>query len=282
VRHYNVALGVIVTPIFGYLPLTWTSLERDDLWGVVRENKNKHEITPGRWIQSTERKRYPAIKGIACQLLKAKIQLIACKRLPSRFQLPVADRPIILHACLWRRMDGAAPDWGGGEFDFPIHHATPSDDILSLSSSDTLPRPDETLIQFVNASLSLPQDLKVLKGVGAWYETILNQAGIMRYQHLAQADADRIAALSGMGQYVTSKQAAFWIDQARVLVTHKIPLKEVNGWSYKDWCAYDFERRRIEGASATLRQSLAQEFREKGWLKYRGELSDWFIELVNT
>jgi len=118
--------------------------------------------------------------------------------------------------------------------------------------------------------------------VGQWYEKILNEAGISRYEHLAQADPDRIIRLSGMGQYITSPQVSFWIDQARVLSKRLVSVEALQGWLYKDWYDYHMERGRIENVTDALRLRLACEFREKGWLKYHGSLPAWFIELINT
>jgi len=283
VRRYNSALGVIVTPIFGYRPLTWATIDQEDLWGSIKPNTSGRDITPGRWIQTSEGQRYPAIKGIAYTRLKAKNILIMCKQMPSKFQLPVADRPIVIYPCLWRHLNGAAPDWGGGEYDYPVERALMSGlSAIDMPDEGVNQSHDETLIYFINTYVSRPQDLTVLKGVGQWYEKILNKAGISRYEHLAQVDPDRITRLFGMGQYITSPQVSFWIDQARVLSKRLVSVEALQGWLYKDWYDYHMERGRIENVTDALRLRLACEFREKGWLKYHGSLPAWFIELINT
>jgi len=283
VRRYNSALGVIVTPIFGYRPLTWATIKHDDLWGSIKPNTSGRDITPGRWIQTSEGQRYPAIKGIAYTLLKAKNILIMCKQISSKFQLPVVDRPIIIYPCIWRHLDGTAPDWGGGEYEYPVGRVLmPGLSTVERHDERINQGPDEALIQFVNTYMARPQDLTVLKGVGQWYEKILNQAGITRYEHLAQADAERIKGLSGMGQYITLPQVSFWIDQARVISKKLVSVEALQGWLYKDWYDYHMERRRIENVTDTLRLRLVCEFREKGWLKYHGSLPAWFVELINT
>lgn len=291
IRRYNAALKVIVTPIFGYTPLSWDAIDTPSLWGAVRVNQTGRDVTPGQWLQNKDGKRYPAIRGIGCQLLTRRESSVICKRLPSRMQLPEQGVPVILYPCIWRRLDIAAPDWGGGEYDYPIQilsispssGATQASDYAGLDLGPNS-EPDSTvqdaLLQYIEIKLSMPQDLTVIKGIGEWRQKVLNHIGIMRYKELASADPNRILRHSHLGQYLTLSQVAFWIYQAKAISDGLILPKDLEEWSHKDWKTYESERARIAGANTRLRIALVAEFRDHNWLKYRGELPDWFVGLM--
>ncbi|MEM9955093.1 MAG: hypothetical protein AAF846_26025 [Chloroflexota bacterium] len=65
IRRYNQELGVIVTPVFEYRHLNWDNVDDSNLWkSSIRINVNGQDITPGQWIQRSDGKRFPAIKGV--------------------------------------------------------------------------------------------------------------------------------------------------------------------------------------------------------------------------
>jgi len=291
IRRYNAALKVIVTPIFGYMPLSWDAIDTPSLWGAVRVNQLGRDVTPGQWLQNKDGKRYPAIQGIGSQLLTRRESAVICKRLPSRMQLPEHGLPVILYPCIWRRLNIAAPDWGGGEYDYPIQILSISPSSGATQSSDYVDfdlgpnsEPDSTaqdaLLQYIEIKLSMPQDLTVIKGIGEWRQKVLNHIGITRYKELASADPNYILRRSHLGQYLTLSQVAFWIYQAKAISDGVIMPEALEDWSYKDWKVYEFERTRIVGANTRLRIALAAEFRDHNWLKYRGELPAWFVQLI--
>jgi predicted flap endonuclease-1-like 5' DNA nuclease len=62
-----------------------------------------------------------------------------------------------------------------------------------------------------------PDDLTVIKGIGGTYQRKLRDAGFRTYARLAQADAQQLRKVLGIGSGQTTNPQA-WIDQAKALV----------------------------------------------------------------
>jgi hypothetical protein len=296
-RRYNVSLGVIRTPIFGYEPLTWSHINEEALWGTARLNQSKRDIVGGRWLQMESGKRYPALRGIALKLLASGKTALYCRRLPNRLQLSDANAlPLSMpqtsstnpvpamergsggeanasvpaqrvreglggEAVIWRHLHATHPDWHGDEYTLPPLEAP----TAPLSTPKT----------------AAPDDLKVIKGIGKTTARILCRAGIDTYAKLASVtNLDGIAKLFP-NVYLTSRQVAFWVHQADFLTHGEVTAEDLTSWRYRDWKDYQFERARIkERTSDGFKRRLAEEFVDFGWLKYKPTLPAWFTELI--
>jgi predicted flap endonuclease-1-like 5' DNA nuclease len=274
-RRYNVALGVVRTPIFGYELLTWSNVHDEGRWGEVRLNQSRRDVVGGRWLQLDGGKRYPAIRGIGLRLLAKGKAVVYCRQMVNRLALPdinpyppppfpaSGERGEIRAArtVIWRHLRGELADWQGDEFTLP---------------------PLEPVSTTVSVPKAKPDDLKVIKGIGKTTAGILRRAGIDSYVKLASVtNFDGIAKLFH-NVYLTARQVAFWAQQADLLARGDITPDELASWRYRDWKDYQFELARVkERASDSFKWKLAEEFVDFGWLRYKPNLPDWFSELIN-
>jgi hypothetical protein len=273
IQRYAAALKLIKTPVIAYERLTWALLDEATAWGPVRENQAGRAITPGRWLQTADGQRYPAIVGLAAKLLAQHTPVLYCERRPSRLQLPNAPWPPVSPS-IWRDRRGLQPDWGGEERTWPPQLAP------------TVPRVGAArpIQSIVPSSESLPvvpdDDLMVIKGIGPGRAATLRRGGIRTWAALAAADPQRLVDLNPLDAYLTAAQIQFWRIQADALARGRVGAAELASWSYQDWRACQWESRRIASASSILQTKLVQEFRAKGWLKYQPDAPDWFVQQV--
>ncbi len=81
--RYNVALGVVATPMVARERLTAAKIQL-----LPDPQENERHFTPGLWLQTKAGKRFPAIRSLAEGFLRLGIDI--CKQLPSRYSLPSA------------------------------------------------------------------------------------------------------------------------------------------------------------------------------------------------
>ncbi|NWF67945.1 MAG: bifunctional DNA primase/polymerase [Chloroflexi bacterium] len=93
VQRYNRTLQVQVTPVYGYLPLTWANVETLPL------AQTRQRVTSGRWLQDSAGKRYPALRPLAYRLLKSAAPLYL-RRLPNHYALRLPQPPAVYWRCL--------------------------------------------------------------------------------------------------------------------------------------------------------------------------------------
>jgi len=275
--RYNASLGVVVTPVIAYEPLTWAMLNQPQNWPAVQKNAQSRTLTPGSWLQA-EGQRYPAIRGLAAHLLAHKPTAVLCRQQPSRFALTPRT-----HECIWRRLDGTAADWYGGLHDDPMQQKSFS--LIANNKSQTIEEPSpsyDALLQAIHAQNLRPDDLTAIKGIGSWRAERLNAVGITQYRQLAQADPARLVGLSQMGEGMSARLVAFWMAQAQALISRQVAPHDLKGWSFADWKVCQMEAARIGAARHGLKAKLAAEFRDKGWLKYQPELPRDFLQLIEN
>lgn len=267
IQRYNSALQVISTPVFGYEPLTWSNVHTAAFWDKVRVNQAYHDITPGRWLQVKDGKRYPAIKGIALKLLARRQTPLYCQRLPNHLQLPSEAQQNTDSTVKWRHLSALAPDWLGDAHAYPPLHIT----IEPLAAPPPKPPPEPPR----------PDDLTVIKGIGRRWARVLSRAGYDTFEKLgAVTDMGALADLIP-SVYVGWRQVSYWVYQAALLARGELTPEDLKAWRYSDWKDFQYELMRITpGASEHFKRKLAEEFVELGWLKYKPVLPVWFLALM--
>ena len=231
VRRYNRELGVLRTPVIGYTPLNWQTVDEPTLYGSAGSARN---FTPGQWLQRADGARFPALKGVALRELARRSALIACKQMPSRLQLPTKDQPVILHEALWRRLDQSPGQyWAGGLRDFPPLDSPESLPIRekkrSSQQSRVLPvafcqaEPERPKPALSTAQRLVNHNLSLISGIGPRREEHLNRHGIYTMTQLIALGAEKLAALGWYGGYVTERTTLAWIERAEVLLGQRKP-----------------------------------------------------------
>jgi hypothetical protein len=97
VQRYNKILDVQVTPVYGYSALKDNATDRLPL------TDERLTVTPGRWLEDTDGKRYPALRVLAHKLLKDKRTAHYVRQLPNHYQLNAVSNDDFPKA-LWRCM----------------------------------------------------------------------------------------------------------------------------------------------------------------------------------
>lgn len=245
ILNYDKDLKIIKTAVVEYEGLAWHNV--DDIDFPVQDEKG---ITPGLWIQRADGKRFPAIKGIALEQLKAGATLIICKQKPSVRYLPNAA--LIYHEVWWVAPDGSR--WGGAADAFPPEATTiytsPAP-IEPITQAIILPKrqriDDSEMVQaYYRATFEerdrqrvvhiveqvqqarqtqtftveahINESLQMIKGIGAAVHRQLNLAGIEHMTDLIGLDAETIATIFRYNRYISAKTTQNWIDQAERLL----------------------------------------------------------------
>ncbi|MGB7337651.1 MAG: hypothetical protein WBC91_02080, partial [Phototrophicaceae bacterium] len=251
IQRYDEELNVIKTPIVAYEALSWHNVDKNHHYGSVEKG-----ITPGLWLQRDDGKRFPAIKGIALQQLKAGHQLIACKQCPSMRQLATDDNPITQYEVYWVAPDGFK--WGGALDTFPpqadiayfeetlgsfinIPESSSQNDILS--STQAL---DQDFIKQARCSFYASEQqnsveihallaqsrkektptvdarinaqLTLVKGIGSRRADRLSDAGIHTMLDLIALPPEKIMYIFSYEQYISVRTIQAWIDNAKYLL----------------------------------------------------------------
>ncbi|MGB7337693.1 MAG: bifunctional DNA primase/polymerase [Phototrophicaceae bacterium] len=248
-QTYDNDLNIIKTAVVQYITLGWHNVD-EDIFATV----DNQGITPGIWIQDSEGKRYPAIKGIALKLLKDSTQLILCKQKTSRRYLP--NPVIIFHEVWWVASDGS--QWGGAAHDFPPQAITdyPSEDTLEIEAVSAISPealteqlsgrhvdPSTTYyrlkfeaqerkrlelmgeqVQQTRQTQTFVVDsrinasLQLIKGIGERIREQLAVAGIDFMTDLISMGAESVAKIFHYNSYISPRTTQAWIDQAELLL----------------------------------------------------------------
>lgn len=266
IRRYNKEIGVIITPIFEYRNLNWDNIDDIELWkSSIRINVNGQDITPGHWIQRSDGKRYPAIKGVALDWMgQSKDKFVMCYRRPSRLQLAHTNQHIIIKNVIWRCLDRSnQPEWSGNEHDFPpiyrpnsvlrtkktlsitkpFTHSIPpkkTDNVNFIPVNiepdkqgllDNIPLEGEQarqtlgLIRYEKINLSL----SLIRGLGTSRITQLHDQGIFTLEQLIILGSEHLyASISWRGrEYLSPASCEKWVQQARYLLNWENPEPKV-------------------------------------------------------
>lgn len=260
IRRYNQELGVIVTPVFEYRHLNWDNVDDSDLWkSSIRINVNGQDITPGQWIQRSDGKRFPAIKGVALDWMgRSQDEFVMCYRRPSRLQLAHANHPIIIQDVIWRCLDKAnQPEWGGGEHDFPpIYKPTlvsPSNKIIPINKpiASSIPADEANIASILGLNVkpdslglldNIPPEgiqarqqlglltyekinlsLSLVSGLGTSRVEQLNDRGIFTLEQLILLGSERLyTMISWRGrEYLSPSSCEKWVEEAQYLLNWK-------------------------------------------------------------
>ncbi|MEM9955365.1 MAG: bifunctional DNA primase/polymerase [Chloroflexota bacterium] len=212
--RYDKELSVKTIPIYGYEPLSWQNVDNEDFYGQPRSN----DVTPGKWLQCLDGKRYPAIKGIALKLLSRGDVAVACKRLASRRIL--GDVSLVLGDVIWRRLDKEKSQ----------SDTYSSDDVLppfvlperSSRASTSSNNPSKYTVRR-NHDVEAQNDthinlLTLVKGIGQRRAYQLNDLDIISLDDLSAADPSHILGNLYHGGYLTISAIQEWQYEAKVLL----------------------------------------------------------------
>ena len=251
IYRYDANLDVKTIPIFGFIPLTWANVDDPKLYGELRIDG----ITPGKWLQRPDGKRFPSVKGIALRQLSQGKTLVACERRSSKRLLSQSESDITSFSVIWRRSDLPVGGWdiGGNPYILPelgpdiippittnrANHkgtkvfepkqsnptATGTGDNLSFIRSQqkqTSPHP------MLNHSLTL------VPGIGTSRQGKLYDLGISSLSDLVNADPQQLVSGHWYGGYVTLHTIRNWQEKAAILL----------GWRERDPASVEEERRK--------------------------------------
>jgi|GEM_PF-1046632 hypothetical protein len=260
IRRYNQELGVIVTPVFEYRHLNWDNVDDSNLWkSSIRINVNGQDITPGQWIQRSDGKRFPAIKGVALDWMgRSQDKFVMCYRRPSRLQLAHANHPVIVQDVIWRCLDKAnQPEWGGGEHDFPpIYKPTvisPSNKVIPITKhlAISMPEGESDIANIIGLKIEPDQlglldnippegiqarqqlglltyekinlSLSLVSGLGTSRVEQLNDRGIFTLEQLILLGSERLYTMvSWRGrEYLSPASCEKWVEEAQYLLNWK-------------------------------------------------------------
>ena len=254
IYRYDRNLNVKTIPIFGFIPLTWANVDNTNLYKQPRTDG----ITPGKWLQRDDGKRFPSIKGIALRQLAQGETLIACERRPSRrllSQSALSDFNVI-----WRRSDLPL-----GEWDFegsPTELPALGPDIISLITTNhervNVPEPKQPNPKQTGDNLTLVRSqqkhtllhpmlnhsLTLIPGIGSSRQNKLCELGISTLEDLVHADPHQLVSAHWYGGYVTVHTILNWQDEAAILL----------GWRERDPALIEMQRQQC--AIQTYRKYL--------------------------
>lgn len=214
--RYDKSLDVKVTPIHGFVPLTWDNVDNPSFYEKPRQNG----VTPGKWLQRADGKRFPAKKGIALQQLKEANNLIACERRPSRRFLP--SHPMPIYEVIWRRSDLPVGKWDVGGKPYVMPEFGPAPEKVVKMISDLADREERIQNTFAKqSSLTnsvIDRSLTLISGIGDSRQNKLLDAGISTLSQLANANPQKLASLHWYGGYVTIHTIVKWQEEAETLL----------------------------------------------------------------
>ena len=213
--RYDKSLGIKVTPIHGFVPLTWDNVDNPSFYKKPRQNG----VTPGKWLQRADGKRFPAKKGIALQQLKKANTLIACERHPSRRFLP--SHPIPVYEIIWRRSDLPVGKWDVGGKPYVMPKFGPESEKIKVVSDlpDKGKRSQNTVVKQSSLTNSvIDHSLTLIAGIGVSRQNKLLDVGISTLSQLANASPQKLASLHWYGGYVTIHTIVKWQEEAEILL----------------------------------------------------------------
>jgi len=236
IYRYDKNLNVKAIPIFGFIPVTWTNVDHTNLYNQPRTDG----ITPGKWLQRDDGKRFPSIKGIALRQLAQGETLIACERCPSRRLL--SQSAISEFNVIWRRLDLPLGEWDveGKPYDLPAFDS----DIKALSTPElahvmsiptTLSKTRQANLNRSQKEHSAPHPilnntLTLIPGIGQSRQNQLYDLGILSLTDLVNANPQQLSSAHWYGGYVTIQTIYQWQKEAAILL----------GWQKRD--PIDIER----------------------------------------
>lgn len=194
INNYNRTLDVTVTPVIRYTPLSWGNVHDLRLYGEARRDG----VTPGRWLQDKQGRRFPALQGVAFRRLVLG-SLIACERRPSKYHFAPQHKGKVI----WRHSAGKVVDRYAEHIDFP-------------------PRKREPLQQKQGSKpASIPyfaDELLLVKGIGRMRQHVLHEAGIFTLNQLVDTGVEVLTELKWTDEYVTERVIHRWIEDALLLL----------------------------------------------------------------
>jgi len=262
IYRYDKSLGVKVVPIFGFVPLEWTNVDHSSFYGDERSDG----ITPGKWLQRSDGKRFPAVKGIALRQLSRGETLVVCERKPSKRLL--SESTTILFDVIWRRSDLPIGQWDVGGSAYTLPEFGPEIAPISISDlpkadmkSSSEPVSDDTHGNSLNNHTDdiekkrpIPHPvldglLTSITGIGNSRRDQLFDLGIFTLSDLVNADSDRLASNYWYGGYVTINNVLKWQQEAAILL----------GWEKPDPEEVEREKRKqmLNQAKTVYRRKLS-------------------------
>jgi len=236
IYRYDANLNVKKIPIFGFIPLTWANVDDPNLYSELRTDG----ITPGKWLQRADGKRFPSIKGIALSQLAQSESLIACERRPSRRLL--SQSSMSEFNVIWRRSDLPIEEWDveGSPYELPAF----GPEIKSLSTPKlahvmsiptTLSETRQSSSTHSQQEHSAPHPvlnntLTLIPGIGQSRQNQLYDFGILSLTDLVKANTQQLSSAHWYGGYVTIQTIYQWQKEAAILL----------GWQKRD--PIDIER----------------------------------------
>jgi predicted flap endonuclease-1-like 5' DNA nuclease len=246
IYRYDVNLGVQTIPVFGFTPLEWANVDNPHFYGAFRYDG----VTPGKWLQRSDGKRFPARKGIALQQLTKGETLVGCERRPSKRIL--SESLVVVFAVIWRRSDLPVGEWDVGGDAHSLPEFGPAVEPLSFGE---LPKSTTEKIRIAalspatekttekTASLQgellaagspsirhmlphpvLDELLTAIPGIGPSRRDHLFDLGIFTLSDLVNADAEWLASTHWYGGYVTGRSIRKWQEEAAIML----------GWKQRD------------------------------------------------
>lgn len=248
IYRYDTNLDVKTIPIFGFIPLTWTNVDDPQLYGELRADS----VTPGKWLQCTDGKRFPSIKGIALHQLSQGKTLVACERRSSRRLLSQPESDITSFSVIWRRSDLPIGEWdvGGSPYILPELGPDISPPITNkvIPKNTRVPEPKQSNstptgdnLVFVRSQQKQPSphpmlnhSLTLVPGIGLSRQDKLYDLGISTLSDLVNADPRQLISGHWYGGYVTTHTIRNWQEEAAILL----------GWRERDPASIEKERRK--------------------------------------
>ncbi len=262
IYRYDKSLGVQVVPIFGFVPLEWTNVDNSSFYG----NERSDGITPGKWLQRSDGKRFPAVKGIALRQLSRGETLVVCERKPSKRLL--SESTTILFDVIWRRSDLPIGQWDVGGSAYTLPEFGPEITPISVSdlpkagtkssseqvSDDTDGNSLKNHASGIEKKRPIPHPvldglLTSITGIGNSRRDQLFDLGIFTLSDLVNADSDRLASNYWYGGYVTINNVLKWQQEAAILL----------GWEKPDPEEVEREKRKqmLKQAKTVYRRKLS-------------------------
>jgi hypothetical protein len=170
VQRYHRELSIVATPVLGFQPLSWETL---DDW-LPRENPTERGQT---WLVDETGKRYPPVRGLGGKLLKQGKTLTLVRQQPNHHRLKGEGEAPLSGAVLWRCL--ACDTLSSGQAhsppqecpscrDQPRERRLPlRRDVLPLAASDR-PAVNRITLSFATVNEVVPPDEFFQPGDGWW------------------------------------------------------------------------------------------------------------------
>lgn len=249
IYRYDADLDVKTIPIFGFIPLTWANVDAPQLYGELRPDG----ITPGKWLQRLDGKRFPSVKGIALRQLSQGKTLVACERQSSKRTLSQLESDMTPFTVIWRRSDLPIGEceMGGSPYVLPafgpdIAPPITADKTYHKSIRVSEPRQSNPTSTENNLALvrskqkqilphpMLNHSLTLVPGIGLSRQNKLYDLGILTLSDLVNASPQQLVSEHWYGGYVTINTILSWQEEAAILL----------GWRERGPAAIEKERRK--------------------------------------